>query len=74
MASKRLIIEDITTFVDDLRNPGSVDAYHSGGYSKTVALNDLVGDGFIWLGAGRSAFRYPIKRTLYRGNTGHSFR
>lgn len=73
MASKGLITEEITTFVDNLLNPGSVDTYLAGGYSRTAALKYLVTDGFSWLGAGPSAFSDPLTRTLYRGNTGHSF-
>lgn len=73
MASKGLITEEITTFVTNLRNTGSVDTYLSGGYSRTAALRYLVTDGFSWFGAGPSAFSDPLTKTLYRGNTGHSF-
>jgi|GEM_PF-2698966 len=73
MASKGLITEEITTFIANLRNTGSVDTYLSGGYSRTAALRYLVTDGFSWLGAGPSAFSDPLTKTLYRGNTGHSF-
>ena len=73
MASKGLITEEITTFVTNLSNTGSVDTYLSGGYSRTAALRYLVTDGFSWLGAGASAFSDPLTKTLYRGNTGHSF-
>lgn len=73
MESKGIITENITTFVNRLTSTGSVETYLEGGYSRTAALKYLVTEGFSWLGAGPTAFSDPLTRTLYRGNTGHSF-
>jgi len=51
-----LITEEISTFIRNLSNPGDVDVYLSGGYSRTAALRYLLTDGFSWIGAGPNAF------------------
>jgi hypothetical protein len=73
LINQGLITEEITTFVENLTNPGDVNTYLSGGYSRTAALKYLFGEGFSWLGAGPGAFSDPLTKTLFRGNTGHSF-
>jgi hypothetical protein len=72
-SKNNLTTEGISTFLYRLSSSSNIDTYLSGSYSRVAALKYFASDGFTWLGAGPSAFSDPIKRTLLRGNTGHSF-